>query len=203
MKWVKKEEDMKVPIKSWCENIQEGAIEQAINASKHPAVFHHIALLSDCHKGYGVPIGSVIACKDAVIPNAVGVDISCVDNDTEFLSPEGWNKIIDYDGGLVMQFNPSDDTGEFVEPLRYIKEPCYEFIHIKTKYGIDQMLSENHNCLVYKYDRKYNFKKYQNITAKEIEQKHNEKNITHKQTSDIINRSLFSKYFRICPDTRI
>lgn len=77
MKWVKYEDNMNVPIKSWCQNIETGAIEQAINMSKHPAVFHHIALLPDCHLGYGVPIGSVIACKDAIIPNAVGVDISC------------------------------------------------------------------------------------------------------------------------------
>jgi len=40
-------------------------------------VFHHIALMPDCHVGYGMPIGGVIACEGAVIPNAVGVDIGC------------------------------------------------------------------------------------------------------------------------------
>jgi len=31
----------------------------------------------NCHQGFGMPIGGVIACKGVVIPNAVGVDIAC------------------------------------------------------------------------------------------------------------------------------
>ena len=33
--------------------------------------------MPDVHAGMGMPIGGVLACKDAVIPNAVGVDIGC------------------------------------------------------------------------------------------------------------------------------
>ena len=66
-----------IPLKSWCEPIEPGALEQALNLARHPAVFHHVALMPDCHVGYGMPIGGVIACADAVIPNAVGVDIGC------------------------------------------------------------------------------------------------------------------------------
>jgi tRNA-splicing ligase RtcB (3'-phosphate/5'-hydroxy nucleic acid ligase) len=77
MKWVKNEKSYKVPIKSWCEQIEEGALNQAINLAKHPEVHHHVALMPDCHLGYGMPIGGVIACENAVIPNAVGVDIGC------------------------------------------------------------------------------------------------------------------------------
>ena len=77
MEWVKKEEDYKVPIKSWCREIEEGALAQAVDLAKHPAVFSHVALMPDCHQGYGMPIGGVIACEDTVIPNAVGVDIGC------------------------------------------------------------------------------------------------------------------------------
>ncbi len=33
--------------------------------------------MPDCHSGYGMPIGGVIATKGVVIPNAVGVDIGC------------------------------------------------------------------------------------------------------------------------------
>ena len=50
---------------------------QAENLANHPAVFHHVALMPDCHQGFGMPIGGVIACDNAVIPNAVGVDIGC------------------------------------------------------------------------------------------------------------------------------
>lgn len=52
-------------------------MEQAANLARHPAIFHHVALMPDCHVGYGMPIGGVIAGRDAVIPNAVGVDIGC------------------------------------------------------------------------------------------------------------------------------
>ncbi|MGC9330572.1 MAG: RtcB family protein [Bacteroidales bacterium] len=33
--------------------------------------------MPDCHKGLGMPIGGVLAAEDAIIPNAVGVDIGC------------------------------------------------------------------------------------------------------------------------------
>jgi len=65
------------PIFSWCEHVESGALEQAINLSNHPSIFHHVALMPDCHQGYGMPIGGVIACERDVIPNAVGVDIGC------------------------------------------------------------------------------------------------------------------------------
>ncbi|MCA9222491.1 MAG: RtcB family protein [Planctomycetales bacterium] len=35
------------------------------------------ALMPDAHVGYGLPIGGVLACDNAVIPYAVGVDIAC------------------------------------------------------------------------------------------------------------------------------
>ena len=77
MKWEKFEEGYSVPVKSWCENCEEGAVKQAANLAKHPVVFHHVALMPDAHQGYGMPIGGVIATDNAVIPAAVGVDIGC------------------------------------------------------------------------------------------------------------------------------
>ncbi len=67
----------KLPVKSWCARIEKGALEQAANLANHPKVFRHVALMPDCHVGYGMPIGGVVACKDAILPNAVGVDIGC------------------------------------------------------------------------------------------------------------------------------
>lgn len=67
----------KVPILSWCENPEVGALEQAINLAKLPFIFKHVAVMPDMHQGYGMPIGGVIATKGVVIPNAVGVDIGC------------------------------------------------------------------------------------------------------------------------------
>ncbi|MCP4154810.1 MAG: RtcB family protein [bacterium] len=77
MKWVKKEDKMRVPVKSWCAEMEDSAMLQATNLAKHPAVYKHVALMPDCHTGYGMPIGGVIGLLDTVIPNAVGVDIGC------------------------------------------------------------------------------------------------------------------------------
>ena len=72
-----KSDGLPLHIKSWCRNIEESAMVQAENLARHPALRHHVALMPDCHCGIGMPIGGVIAAKDAVIPAAVGVDIGC------------------------------------------------------------------------------------------------------------------------------
>lgn len=72
-----KDEMTKVPIKMWLDEIEDGAVEQARNLSNLPFVYKHIALMPDCHQGYGMPIGGVMATKGVVVPNAVGVDIGC------------------------------------------------------------------------------------------------------------------------------
>lgn len=69
--------DERVVIKSWCDNPEEGAIQQARNVANLPFVVRQVVLLSDCHQGYGVPIGCVFGTKDVIIVNAVGVDIGC------------------------------------------------------------------------------------------------------------------------------
>ena len=76
MKWGTTE-DNALPVKSWCENCEDGALKQAGNLARHPALFHHVALMPDAHQGYGMPIGGVVAADAAVIPAAVGVDIGC------------------------------------------------------------------------------------------------------------------------------
>ncbi len=74
MKHIKTE---KALIKSWCNDPEEGALLQAKNVANLPFIFKHVCLMPDTHQGYGMPIGGVIACKDVIIPNAVGVDIGC------------------------------------------------------------------------------------------------------------------------------
>ena len=71
------QEGKNVPIKSWCNEPEEGAIQQAYNLSSLPFIFKQVCLMPDTHQGYGMPIGGVIATKGVVIPNAVGVDIGC------------------------------------------------------------------------------------------------------------------------------
>ena len=65
------------PVKIWTDNVEESAMGQIENLTTLPFLFHHLAIMPDVHAGMGMPIGGVLACKDAVIPNAVGVDIGC------------------------------------------------------------------------------------------------------------------------------
>ena len=65
------------PVKIWTDNVEESAMRQIENLTTLPFLFHHLAIMPDVHAGMGMPIGGVLACKDAVIPNAVGVDIGC------------------------------------------------------------------------------------------------------------------------------
>jgi tRNA-splicing ligase RtcB len=67
----------KRPIKLWLDDIEAGALAQARNLANHPFTFRHVAVMPDAHKGYGMPIGGVLACDGAVIPNSIGVDIGC------------------------------------------------------------------------------------------------------------------------------
>ncbi len=67
----------KLPIKMWLDDAEAGAIEQARNLANFPYAVEHIALMPDCHQGFGMPIGGVMATQDVIVPNAVGVDIGC------------------------------------------------------------------------------------------------------------------------------
>lgn len=67
----------KLPIKLWLDDLDEGALDQAKNLANLPFAFKHIPIMPDSHQGYGMPIGSILATKGVVVPNAVGVDIGC------------------------------------------------------------------------------------------------------------------------------
>lgn len=67
----------KIPIKMWLTDIEDGAMKQAMNLANLPFAFDHIAVMPDAHSGFGMPIGTVLATNDVIIPNAVGVDIGC------------------------------------------------------------------------------------------------------------------------------
>jgi len=67
----------KIPIKLWLSDVEEGAMRQIRNIANFPFAFHHIAIMPDAHEGYGMPIGGVMATREVIVPNAVGVDIGC------------------------------------------------------------------------------------------------------------------------------
>ena len=55
--------ETRLPVKSWCGTLEPQARAQALNLANHPATCFHVALMPDCHVGYGMPIGGVIATR--------------------------------------------------------------------------------------------------------------------------------------------
>ena len=68
--------DSDAPYRIWGDNLEAEALRQMRNACKLPVAVSG-ALMPDAHVGYGLPIGGVLATRNAVIPYAVGVDIAC------------------------------------------------------------------------------------------------------------------------------
>ncbi len=64
------------PWRQWGAGIEADAIRQMRTACSLPVAVAG-ALMPDAHVGYGLPIGGVLAVRDAVVPYAVGMDISC------------------------------------------------------------------------------------------------------------------------------
>lgn len=58
------------------DHIEEGALQQMKVAMQLPVTAAG-ALMPDAHQGYGLPIGGVLATRNAIIPYGVGVDIGC------------------------------------------------------------------------------------------------------------------------------
>ena len=72
-----RERKQPAPWRQWGETgLEAAAVAQMAQACRLPLAVRG-ALLPDAHLGYGLPIGGVLAVRNAVIPYAVGVDIAC------------------------------------------------------------------------------------------------------------------------------
>ena len=127
----------RIPILIWLSALSEmepGALQQARNLAQLPFAFKQIAIMPDVHIGYGMPIGGVLATREAVIPNAVGVDIGCgmiavktslADLDTTFLKellgdirevvPVGFSRHLSPQ--IWQGFSAAPDTGTIQQEL--------------------------------------------------------------------------------------
>ncbi len=83
---IAKEKGMNVPARIFAsetllENIKKDkTIEQIKNVAHLPGIINYAIALSDCHMGYGFPIGGVAAFdldKGVISPGGVGYDINC------------------------------------------------------------------------------------------------------------------------------
>lgn len=78
--FVLSDESGKWPVRVWLEkkeDIEESCLLQASHLAELPFLYKWVCLMPDTHTGKGMPIGGVIAAKNVLIPNAVGVDIGC------------------------------------------------------------------------------------------------------------------------------
>ena len=66
--YVPREKD--APYRQWGEDLEPESVRQLENACKLPVAVRG-ALMPDAHRGYGLPIGGVLATRNSVIPYAV------------------------------------------------------------------------------------------------------------------------------------
>ena len=132
----------KNPIKMWLDEIEDNALQQAKNVANLPFVHKWVSLMPDCHMGYGMPIGGVVALENVISPNMVGVDIGCgmcavktslTEIDTETLKkimgeirkaiPVGFNKHKEMqDWSLMPQYKYYKDINSTVKGLQAFRE---------------------------------------------------------------------------------
>jgi hypothetical protein len=93
----------------------------------------------------------------------------CVDKDTEFLTPNGWKKISEWDNDLVMVVDENlVGRSEYCELLAL---PCREgFTHFKTN-RLDMMLSDEHRIM---YHTEKDKTKLREITVEDALRLHEE-----------------------------
>lgn len=65
-----------IPYEAWGDDFDASSVQQIRNACRLP-IARAAALMPDAHSGYGLPIGGVLGCENAIIPYGVGVDIAC------------------------------------------------------------------------------------------------------------------------------
>lgn len=74
----------------------------------------------------------------------------CVSADTEFLTPQGWKRIDQYqEGDLVAQYDPNTHESAFVKPLAYVKEACDEMYVVRPSRGVSMKLCPEHRVLTF------------------------------------------------------
>lgn len=118
-----------------------------------------IRMMPDIHAGAGCTIGTTMTITDKVVPNLVGVDIGCLDKDTEVLTPDGWIRISDYSNEKILTYDIEHDTANFDMPIAYIKNPCSEFYYLHHSKGLDQMISEEHKMVIWRGYKSRGYKK--------------------------------------------
>lgn len=125
------------------EEIEPQAKQQLENISEMPFLFHHLAVMPDCHLGKGATVGSVIATKGAIIPAAVGVDVGCgmVAVKTKFFAKDLPDNLDDIRTGIERRIPLGAGTGNkkltetAAERVQYLESIATEDYDRSTRTG--------------------------------------------------------------------
>lgn len=137
------------------ESIEPQARQQLENISEMSFLFHHLAVMPDCHLGKGATVGSVIATKGAIIPAAVGVDVGCgmVAVRTKFFARDLPDNLDDIRTGIERRIPLGAGTGnkkltdtaaERVQYLESIATEDYDRVDKNWKTALGTLGSGNH-----------------------------------------------------------
>lgn len=128
-------------LKIFAEMVEPEALNQIYTFAKHPAFENvKVRIMPDTHAGKGCVIGFTAEMNDKVIPNVVGVDISCgmltvglgdIEIDFEKLDAVIREKV---PSGRNVQEEESDLAGELIEQLR-CKEKLQKVYWLKQSLG--------------------------------------------------------------------
>lgn len=148
-------------------NISDKKIERAIRHAEEEQGFQYVVEQLDT-------INKSLHRTISLITGKAG----CVDCDTEFFDGKQWKRISDYSyGDKVLQFN-KDGTAELVEPLEYIRQPKEFLWHFETMYGLDQCLSEDHNCILVSQKNNLKEESFESVMKRQNELRFYDKFIT-------------------------
>lgn len=87
----------------------------------------------------------------------------CVSGDTEFFNGKYWVPIKNYRKGMkVLQWNAWTNIANLVTPLRYIETPVTRINDLKSKKGVSQQITDDHN-FIYERNGKIGCIKFEEI----------------------------------------
>lgn len=133
-------------------HIDENAIRQMEAAMRLPVSVKG-ALMPDAHHGYGLPIGGVLATRNAVIPFGVGLDIGCRMALSIFDLPADYIQKKDYELHKALKNNThfgNDGTLDFQVDHEVLERPEFKAtellkrLHGKARYQLGSSGTGNH-----------------------------------------------------------
>ncbi len=158
---IRKIDTERIPIKLWIKDLESGALQQAKDLANLSIAFSHIAIMPDAHQGYGMPIGGVLATKDAIVPNAVGVDIGCgmcsLRTNLKHIEQDNLKKVM----GIIRQTVPLGFKHQKEKQEESWMPPLEENLHIvsqeyeKAMYQVGTLGGGNHFIEIQKGDDGY------------------------------------------------